>query len=264
MLALVSLLALAICAGTKQGARAADETSVHTEDIRIAVNDPDTEFITGALSLPLGPGPFPAVIILHTCSGVNVDAGIVSRVIADYLPKGIATLVIDSFHPRGFTGVCEATYRISPHRRAEDAYAALAWLTRRKDIDSKHVFLQGYSHGAAAAIDAIDAPNAATHAPRFAGAIAFYPNCSTTTKFSVPTLILIGELDDWTPPSRCQAIEDKTNVEITVYPGATHAFAMPGLDMTYLGHRVAYQEAAAKDAQRRAASLIDALIRQTR
>jgi dienelactone hydrolase len=45
-----------------------------------------------------------------------------------------------------------------------------------------------------------------------------------------------------------------------VYPGAFHAFAMPGLDMTYLGHRVAYQEAAATDGQRRAAALIEAVI----
>ena len=260
-LMLVALIALTAYVGTPQGARAAEETSVRTADVRISVNDPDTELITGTLSLPAGAGPFPAVIILHTCSGVAVDAGIVSRVNADYLLKGIATLVVDSFTPRGFTSICQYTTRISPHRRAEDAYAAMAWLALRPDIDSKHIFVQGYSHGAAAAIDAIDAANAATREQKFAGAIAFYPNCSTTTKFSVQTIILIGELDDWTPASRCQAIEDKTNVEITIYPGAYHAFATPGLDITYLGHHVAYQEAAAMDGQRRAALLIEALIR---
>ncbi|WP_292418796.1 hypothetical protein [Mesorhizobium sp.] len=40
---------------------------------------------------------------------------------------------------------------------------------------------------------------------KFKAAIAYSPNCSAANgDMAVPTLILIGELDDWTPAKRCQ------------------------------------------------------------
>jgi len=229
--------------------------------VNIPVADPKTKFVAAALFEPEGAGPFPVVIILSGCTGVGPDAGIVRRVNADYLPKGIATLVVDSFTPRGITEACSDPNLDAVRYRVKDAYAAMSWLSARSEIDSKHIFLQGYSHGAITAIAAIDAEWPATHQQKFAGVIAFYPYCFSSSKFSVPTIILVGELDDWTPAELCEGIVDKTNVEITVYPKALHAFAMPGLDMMYLGHHVAYQEAATNDAQRRALALIESLIK---
>lgn len=220
--------------------------------VNIPVHDAKTKSVSAALFEPEGAGPFPAVIILSGCSGVGPDAGIVRRVNADYLPKGIATLVVDSFTPRGIVGVCASPDIETVAYRAEDAYAAMMWLSGRSEIDSKHIFLQGYSHGAMAAIYAIDAQRPQTHQQKFAGVIAFYPYCFDGTKFSVPTIVLVGELDDWTPAEYCQAYRDK-NVEVTVYPKASHAFATPGLDI--------YDEEATNDAQRRALALIEALIR---
>ena len=235
--------------------------------VNIPVDDAKTKFVAAALFEPEGTGPFPAVIILSGCAGVGRDAGIVRRVNADYLPKGIATLVVDSFTARGITGgVCSS----DPNEpksvnavgyRAEDAYAAGVWLTRRPEIDAKHIFLQGYSQGARAAIAAIDAQWPATHQQKFAGVIAFYPYCSSSSKFSVPTIILVGQSDDWTPAKLCEDIVDKTNVEITVYPKAWHAFATPGLDRMYLGHHLAYDEEATNDGQRRAVALVESLIK---
>lgn len=229
----------------------------------IPVDDAKTKFIAAALFEPEGAGPFPAVIILNGCAGVGADAGIVRRVNADYLPKGIATLVVDSFTPRGITEACsepnDPKNLDAVGYRAEDAYAAAGWLARRPEIDAKHIFLQGYSQGAMAAIAAADAGRPATQQRKFAGVIAFYPFCFSSSKFSVPTIILVGEADDWTPAKLCEGIADKANLEITVYPNALHAFATPGLDMMYLGHHVAYQEEATSDAQRRALALIEAL-----
>jgi dienelactone hydrolase len=221
--------------------------------VQIPVEDAKTHFVAGALFEPEGAGPFPAVVILGGCGGVADDLGIVERVNADYLPKGIATLVLDSFTPRGYGDICRQIGAVSAHRRAQDAYAALTWLGKRKEIDAKHVFLQGYSHGASAAIDAIDPANAAGHAQQFAGVVAFFPYCfSAASTFPVPTIILIGAEDVITPPALCQRIEDRTNLELIVYPGAGHSFATPG--------QVNYLEPVATDAQRRAAALINALI----
>jgi len=112
-----------------------------------------------------------------------------------------------------------------------------------------------------AAIAVTDARRTPLPPQTIKGVVAFYPFCFPDTKFSVPTVIPVGAADDRTPADRCEAIADKTNVEVVVYPDALHAFAMPGLDMIYLGHHVAYQEAAATEAQRRALALIESLIR---
>ena len=90
--------------------------------------------------------------------------------------------------------------------------------------------------------------------------IAFYPFCFPGTKFSVPTIILVGALDDWTPAKYCQMLHDN-NVEVTVYPKAFHHFTAPGVDRMYLGHHIAYDEEATNDAQRRALALIESLIK---
>jgi len=74
----------------------------------------------------------------------------------------------------------------------------------------------------------------------------------------VQAIILIGQEEDWTPASMCN-FADKTNVEVTIYPGARHAYAAQGLDMMYLGHHLAYQEEAANDTQRRALAFIRSL-----
>jgi dienelactone hydrolase len=93
---------------------------------------------------------------------------------------------------------------------------------------------------------------------KVAGVVAYYPYCFADTKFSVPTKIFIGEKDDWTPAPRCEAIVDRKNVEITVYPKALHAFAESGAEHTYLGHRMGEDRAATADAQQHALQLIQA------
>lgn len=228
-----------------------------TPVVKIPVEDAKTTFVAGALFTPTGAGPFPAVILLHGCAGAGFSKDAFARVISDYLPKGIAVLIIDSFTPRGMTDDCgnpNIAYRI------KDTYAAISWLSARAEIDSKHIFLQGYSMGARTAIEATEAgaQATATHQQEIAGVVAFYPYCSPSTKFSVPTIILIGKADDWTPAELCEAIIDKTNVKITVYPNATHGFTTPG-DHMLRGHRLLYDQEATNDGQRRALALIESL-----
>jgi hypothetical protein len=82
--------------------------------------------------------------------------------------------------------------------------------------------------GASAALSAIDAGEAAAHKTKLAGVIAFYPSCRHDAAPSAPAPILIGDNDEWTPVSPCQALARTTNVEVVVYPGVAHAFAMAG------------------------------------
>lgn len=229
--------------------------------LQIPVTDSATKSVMGALFEPEGTGPFPAVILLSGCGGWETafDVGVVRRVNADYLPKRIAVLVLDSLRPRGVKNICanDQAMMQAIDYRAEDAYAAMRWLAERSEIDKNHIFLQGYSHGAMSAIEAIG-PKADSHKQKFAGVIAFFPYCFGPEKFSVPTIILVGEKDDWTPANRCQILRSK-NLEVVIYPDATHYFVAPGLNATYLGHHLVYQEEATSDAQRRALALIESL-----
>jgi dienelactone hydrolase len=233
--------------------------------VKIPVDDPKTKYVAGALFEPEGAGPFPAVVMLNGCSGVGPDAETVRRLNTVYLAKGIATLVVDSFTPRGVAEACsdpnDRKNLDAVDYRIKDTLAASEWLSRRPEIDPSKIFLQGYSQGAMAAIALMDPQKTASPPAMIKGVVAFYPYCYADSKFSVPTLILVGAADDWTPAKLCEGIADKTNLEVVVYPEALHAFAMPGLDLMYLGHHVAYQEAAATDAQRRAFEMIQRLAR---
>jgi len=262
-------LALALVSGGEPMA-AADTVKIGTGSsypvavVKIPVEDANTKSVFAVLFEPAGAGPFPAVVILNGCAGLDADADIVRRLNAEYLVRGIATLVLDSFSPRGITSVCgqgEPDAKATIAYRVKDAHAAVRWLSTRPEIDSKRIFFQGYSHGAIAAISATNARNpvTATQQQKVAGVIAFYPYCfSPNIKFSVPTIILVGQSDDVTPAKLCEGISDKTNLEITVFPNVWHAFATPGLDTMYTGRRLKYDEAAANDAQRRAREFIAA------
>ncbi len=270
-LAIIISTALASCANAphETGAgTAAQATSERLEMrggyspvVRIPVDDPHTKFVTGAYFKPEGNGPFPAVIILGGCRGVGGphDLAVVKSVNSEYLPRGIATLVIDSLTPRGVEAVCDAATAVATVAyRAEDAYAAMAWLDSRPEIDAKQIFLQGYSHGAMSAIEAIQPARTAAHSQKFAGVVAYYPYCAPSSKFTVPTIILVGAPDAWVPASLCRGYRDKS-VDVTIYPKAPHGFAAPGLNEVYQGRLEAYDEAATKDALSRALALIESL-----
>jgi dienelactone hydrolase len=99
---------------------------------------------------------------------------------------------------------------------------------------------------------------------KFAGVIAYDPYCGIVNSFTVPTLILIGDKDDVAPAALCVSKKDKPNVEVVVYPGATHAFSLRGIDVNAEGHRLVYDEKAAKDAEARVDAFIAAHMREVK
>jgi dienelactone hydrolase len=232
----------------------------YTDVTAIPVNDPAIKAIGGALFKPPGAGPFPAVVYMQGCSGIDGPLlRAVNKTTTDHLlAKGVAILIVDPFTPRKEpSGVCanigdqeKASQYFS--RGRSDILAALKVLEAMPDIDTNHIFLQGYSYGAIASLLATETKNSANHA-KLAGVIAYYPFCYDGVDPSVPVLVLIGEKDDWTPAAKCQAVTGKTNFEVVVYPGATHVFNQPSeKPRDFLGHHFVYDEKATHDAQQRA------------
>jgi hypothetical protein len=65
------------------------------------------------------------------------------------------------------------------------------------------------------------------------------------------------------PPSKlCQAVKEKPNLKIVVFPGATHAFNMNfAQPIEYLGHHMAHDENATQEAQKDADTFMDSRLK---
>jgi dienelactone hydrolase len=203
---------------------------------------------------PAGAGPFPAVVMMHDCSGLGSrSSGSPLRWARKLVPQGYVVIIPDSFTPRGFPdGVCTTSQSqaASPYVRARDAFAALAYLRSQPYVGNSPVAVMGGSHGGSTTL-ATDVDQGGNTSAGFAAAIALYPGCganygawhathsagrggpglssSGSYKPAAPLLILIGEKDDWTPASYCQSLAEAAQlagspVTLKIYPGAMHSF----------------------------------------
>jgi dienelactone hydrolase len=186
---------------------------------------------------PAGSGPFPAVVIMHDCSGLGPrSSGAPGRWARELVGRGLVVLLPDSFGPRGFPdGVCTAARTrgvdVGPERRARDAYAALAQARALAEVDGRRVAIMGGSHGGTTTLVAM-VDGAGPAGAGFAAAVALYPRCRQRARVVAPLLILIGDKDDWTPAEPCRRLAEIARqagypVAIKIYPGAHHAFDSP-------------------------------------
>src|SRR5262245_17413712 len=224
-----------------------------TSSLSIPTTAPNgtAEPVPATVSKPHGPGPFPAVVIMHDCSGLGpTSSGAPNRWARELVGRGYVVLVPDSFTTRGYPGgVCtDASPRrtdVSPARRVADAYATLAYARTLPSVDGQRVGLMGGSHGGSTTLAAMIAPEHDTDAlarerrAGFVAAVALYPACARPSgarrmdtavyRPVAPVLILIGERDDWTPAEPCRKLAESAReagypVSITIYPGAHHSF----------------------------------------
>jgi dienelactone hydrolase len=196
--------------------------------------------LLGYLARPSGEDPFPAVVVLHGCDGFG---GHTVRIADTLRTWGYVALAIDSLGPRGFNHHCGSFIL----EQAFDAYAALRFLAKQEYVAASRIAVLGQSMGGASTLSAIDRDMAAQYfVERFAAAIAYYPGCDlAAATLTAPTLILMGEADDWTPADRCRNMAthtppDSAPIELTIYPGVYHAFDVVKLQpgRRYRGHWV--------------------------
>ncbi|TRC81120.1 dienelactone hydrolase family protein [Mesorhizobium sp. WSM4307] len=205
--------------------------------------------LRGYLTQPQGNGPFPAIVLLHGCAGVLSND---RQTWPDRLSSwGYVVLVVDSFSTRGIHETCDRGVLAD---RVYDAYGAEEFLSKYSFVDPRRIALLGFSAGGIATLEAVQLGGAERLAERkFKAAIAYYPNCSVANgDMAVPTLILAGELDDFSPAEKCREMMARRNgkgspVLLNVYEGARHAFDAPEFKVgtEAYGHRVEYNAAAA-------------------
>lgn len=148
--------------------------------------------------------------------------------------------------------------QVTPYDRAGDAYAAMRYLVAQPYVRRDRIVVQGLSHGGWTVLRALEEMMFGEEPQRFAGGVAYYPVCSGIRRpLYAPAIVLIGELDDWTPSLPCQWFAERTRddahpVDVTIYPGAYHAFDFPGPRRTNeYGKVLEHHPAATTDAERR-------------
>jgi dienelactone hydrolase len=217
--------------------------------------------IQGYLAKPDGAGPFPAIVGLHGCAGMPETTK--RKLVDDFVGWGYVVLLVDSFTTRGIGHACTGGYPGIAGKRRSDAYGALAFLARHTFVDPHRVASIGFSQGGWVTLLVAEANSFEHFAPasnlRFRAAVAFYPLCrGAGVRPMIPTLILIGALDQWTPAADCSEKIDAwgtggPSIELVVYPGIHHSFyyreLQPG--RTMFGYWLEYNEQAAADANRR-------------
>ena len=233
--------------------------------------------IEATLVRPAGPGPFPAVVQLHGCAGIEAQSFRWARWLAEH---GYVALVVDSFGPRGVKGDCRSGPDEPPiTARFDDAVGALHYLQSQTYVRGDRVAAIGWSQGGVYAMAVINGPSlerargrgVALPATGFAAGIGVYPGgCFSLVNEQAirPLLVLIGEADDWTPAAKCREMVEAmrgrgADSTIVTYPGAYHYFDVEGQRLEVLaqvenenrpggfGATVSYQAAAAADARRR-------------
>jgi dienelactone hydrolase len=232
---------------------------------------------------PEGPGPFPAVVLMHGCHGVSESNHEWSRWLRG---QGYVALLVDSWGPRNADRTCAPNKPgesdLPNTERFDDAIGALRWLHSRPYVDREHVGVMGWSNGGVFALSVVNGPSLdrarrrgiVLPEPGFRASVAFYPGgCYSLVDEQVihPLLVLMGDADDWTIPGPCvhmvEAMRGRgADARIVLYPQAYHYFDVIGQPRAYLaevanrnkpndccGATVAFDAGAFADARRRVA-----------
>jgi dienelactone hydrolase len=215
--------------------------------------------LVGYMARHAGPGPFPAVVLLHGCGGYHSSMMSWTDRLAAW---GYVALSVDSFGPRKIETACNGA-----PGHPQDAFAALHHLVQQPFVRADAVALMGFSLGGMLTLTNLEVGSIARLFPdKFRAGIAFYPICfAASGLMPVPTLVLIGRADTWTPATDCEDMVagksspglarlpgDRSKVKLIVYPGAPHGFDVS--DLMYLseykleGRVIAYDDVATKDA----------------
>jgi len=209
---------------------------------------------------PGGAGPFPAVVLAHTCGGLQ--AHITDRA-KDLLAAGFVVLVLDAYGPRNHTAYCQPRGVLAP-RVYKDAFDALAHLSQMKEVDADRISLVGLSLGSFVASSAASPVLARLVGSdqRFRATVGWYGSCtldvSPYPKWQLlhpdtdrPVLLLLAGKDTETPVAECFPLVEQLKaegrpVDWHVYPEATH-----GWDKSDPRRGYVYSAETTQDAMRR-------------
>ena len=228
---LYALLAATILLAVSQTpVQAASKSSISFLSAKLRFASEPME-VSALLAKPDGNGPFPAVVLLHTCGGMN------SAVWEDwpqYLTGlGYVALAVDTFRSRKKDKCGEGASKEIVKKRAQemtrDAYGGLKYLSSLPYIDQNNIAVMGFSFGA-------NVINAFSTKPmlqkflrqkigiNFKAGVVFYASCKNLNNVKstpFPLIQIIGDKDKYA--DTCAQI-GQGPIKVHLLPGAYHNF----------------------------------------
>ena len=210
--------------------------------------------LPAVLILPAGTGPFPAIIVLHTCSGRSL---LQEDWAARLNSWGYAALIPNSFSPRGVASVCAPANQplVTAEDRSGDVISAALWLRTQPEIDGARIGVLGSSHGGGTAAWVTERRYDRLYPGLLKASVDYYGPCRFPEAHgTVPLLALAGDDDDWGNPAlSCRGFGGRLGpdqpFELHTYPGVVHSFDNSRVNGRTIveGHALQYDHAAAED-----------------
>ena len=119
--------------------------------------------------------------------------------------------------------------QLSRREVAKDIHEAVSYLRSQTFVRPSRIGAIGWSLGGGSILAALGEAKS-SDPPPFQAAAVFYATCRglRAWQVKVPVLMLLGALDDATPPEHCQQLANALSpgypIELHVYPNARHSF----------------------------------------
>jgi carboxymethylenebutenolidase len=194
----------------------------------ISYAGPDGHSLHGYLAQPDGPGPHPAVLLIHEWWGLNQDITALADTLA---AEGYVVLAPDAYRGRTTNLIPRAIWLVSTTPQPQigsDMDSALAHLRQLDNVDPARVGSVGFCFGGRQSLWlGLRQPE------QIAATVTFYGGPETDIEalrpLSQPVLGIFGREDSSIPLADVAAFErslQQLNVEhtVTIYDGVGHAF----------------------------------------
>ncbi len=178
--------------------------------------------LEGLIASPDGPGPYRAAVVCHPhpLYGGSMYNNVVDAVLEAMHASGVATLRFN------FRGVGQSEGEFDNGRgEADDAVAAIRFMTGQQGLRADGVVLAGYSFGAMTAV------RAAASAEEVAAIVAValplgMIDPSALGAITRPIVLLAGDRDSYCPANHLAALAERLGAlaRLKIIPGADHFF----------------------------------------
>lgn len=179
----------------------------------------------------------PCIWLIHGSGGISSNEDIwIDRA----FNEGHTVIIVDSYTNRGIFKQNWETldeYRIPPHQRALDQVNVYNHLIDKKNLipyaDITNSIAVGFSDGGTAAIWLQSKGFPKLWKKSYSLYPGLKPTAFTSDMYDIhekDVHVFVGELDNWTPACYCEAYQEATNCNLTIWPDTHHSFSKPGID----------------------------------
>jgi uncharacterized protein len=178
--------------------------------------------LEGMIAYPDGAGPYRAAAVCHPhpLYGGSMYNNVVDAVLEALHARGFATL---RFNFRG-VGQSEGEFD-NGKGEADDAIAAIRFLTTQKSVRAADAVLAGYSFGATTAVRAAAGVEEVTAIVTVALPLGVIDPSALGT-ITKPIVLLAGDQDSYCPANHLTALAERLrpSAQLKIIPGADHFF----------------------------------------